>query len=316
MKTVRDLNCYDGGNAAVTIGFFDGVHSGHRALLNSLKQAANSRNLESVVITFAKHPRESLRANYVPKLLTTLDERLKMLEDVGIDTCIVLDPETEFFEMSSEQFSKHVLSSKLNTKYLLVGYDHHFGSDRENGFDYYRQLGEKYGFEVEQHPPFEIDDVRVSSSLIRKMLEAGEMEDFKKYSGYNFFISGTVVSGRKIGHGIGYPTANIAINDVRKIIPHYGVYAVDVRIEGDDKLYHGMLNIGIRPTFVTTSVARSIEVHIFDFNENIYKRGITVYFRSYMRTENKFDSPEKLSQQLHVDYDSVKRYFESCKDKV
>lgn len=314
MKIIRDLNSYDGGNSAVTIGFFDGVHSGHRALLDSLKKASAERNLASVVITFAKHPRESLRATYVPKLLTTLDERLNMLEDQEIDICIVLDPEPGFFEMTSEQFVKHVLSGKLQTKYLITGYDHHFGCDRENGFDHYKKLGDKYGIEVERQEPFEIDGIKVSSSMIRKQLDAGEMEAFKKFAGYNFFISGIVVSGRKIGHGMGYPTANIAINDVRKMIPHYGVYAVDVKIEGFEKKFHGMLNIGIRPTFVNTSVARSIEVHIFDFNENIYKRGITVYFRAYLRNENKFDSAEKLSQQLHADYDAVQEYFEKHKD--
>lgn len=310
MKIIRDLNSYDNGDSAVTIGFFDGVHLGHRALLNSLRKAASERNLTSVVVTFAKHPRESLHATYVPKLLTTLDERLRMLEKCDIDVCIVLDPDTDFFEMTSEQFTKHILTNKLHAKYLLTGHDHHFGCDRENGFDHYKKLGEKYEIEVEQQMPFEINGTKVSSSLIRKQLESGDMETFEKFSGYNFFISGTVVSGRKIGHSMGYPTANIAINDVRKIIPHYGVYAVDVIVDGDENKYHGMLNIGIRPTFVNTSVARSIEVHIFDFSENIYKRNITVFFRAYLRNENKFDSPEKLSQQLHIDYDTVRAYFE------
>lgn len=313
MKIIRDLNNYENGNSAVTIGFFDGVHLGHRALLDSLRNAASERNLQSVIVTFAKHPRESLHATYVPKLLTTLDERLRMLEKCNIDVCIVLDPDTDFFEMNSEQFTKHILTNKLHAKYLLTGHDHHFGCDRENGFEHYKMLGEKYGIEVEQQTPFEIEGTKVSSSLIRKQLESGEMEAFNKFAGYNFFISGTVVSGRKIGHSMGYPTANIAINDVRKIIPHYGVYAVDVVIDGDENTYHGMLNIGIRPTFVNTSVARSIEVHIFDFNENIYKRGITVFFRAYLRNENKFDSPEKLSQQLHVDYDTVREYFNDQK---
>lgn len=311
MKVFDSLSAYDLGPAAVTIGFFDGVHAGHRALLRALKFQAEPRKLPAVVITFARHPREILHASYVPKLLTTKSERLELLERNGVDACIMLDPDREFFEKTSTTFVREELSAKLQTKLLVIGYDHHFGSDRENGYEHYCKLGEKYGFEVFREPAYEIGGEKISSSFMRRLLEEGDLARFRKYADYDFFISGTVVSGRKVGHSMGFPTANIAISDVRKFIPRYGVYAVKVKIEGDGRVYDGMLNIGNRPTFtgISASNACSIEVHILDFNQNIYKKGITVYFKEFLRSETKFESPERLSQQLRQDAEDVRSFF-------
>lgn len=310
MKIIDNIANFDCSASAVTIGFFDGVHRGHVALLHKLTKEAHKRSLASVVVTFAIHPREGLHANYVPKLLTTHAERMQLLEQQGVDICVLLKIDHKMFEMSSGSFMHHVLFEKLNTKYLLVGHDHHFGCDRENGYVHYKECGDKYGIEVEQANPFPGNGLNISSSLIRKALEEGNINQASEWLGYRFYIEGTIVQGHKIGRSIGFPTANIAINDVRKLIPHEGVYAVDVELEGEKEILHGMLNIGIRPTFVTVTVAKSIEVNIFDFNHDIYQKKIKVFFLDYLRSEIKFDSPEKLTAQLNDDRAAVLKWFE------
>lgn len=309
MKVITNFKNIEPKNSAVAIGFFDGVHKGHASLLQTLINKANEKGLQSVVITFSKHPREILGANYVPKLLTINSERIAILEKMGIDVCIVLDADKELFELSSKYFMQHYLVEKLNTKYLLVGHDHHFGNDRENGYDYYKQLGESMGIEVEQGSALQVNNLNVSSSMVRKALQDGQVKQAANYLGYCYFINGIVISGQKVGRTIGFPTANVAINDVHKLLPKHGVYAVRAKLSDDDNIYNGMLYIGERPTFVTGSVAKSIEVHLFNFSNDIYHRKISLELLEYVRDEARFDTPDSLARQLQKDRDDLLEWF-------
>lgn len=285
---------------AAAIGFFDGVHLGHRALLERLKSEAAARGYKTLVITFATHPREILKASYVPKLLTSKQERLEILESMGIDACYVIKSK-EIFEMSSSYFMHHVLADRLNVKYLLVGYDHHFGKDRENGYDYYKSCGEKYGIEVASTDALLVNKKQLSSSIIRKELEEGNVDGISKYLGYNYFIEGTIVHGRSFGKTIGFPTANVALSEVRKLIPKEGVYSVKVYIEGEKRAYKGALNIGVRPTFIELGGAKTIEVHILDFDKDIYQKKIRIELLKYLRAEEKFENAQLLARQIKED---------------
>ena len=309
MKVLTSFKDYPESGSAVTIGFFDGVHTGHAALIERLKQAAARLGVPSVVVTFSNHPREGLKANYIPKLLTTCDERLRLLEQTGVDYCVMVPFDKELAEYSSRIFMRKYLSEALHARFLLVGHDHHFGCDREKGFPHYQAIGVEYGIEVEQMPAYVNEGLCVSSSLIRKSLEAGGVVAARRMLGYEYFIEGTIVSGHKVGRTMGFPTANIAINDVHKFIPGEGVYAVELQIEGDDQRRRGMLYIGGRPTFVTLEEVRSIELNVFDFDGDIYHEQVQVFFQEYIRAEIKFDTPEKLAKQLGQDRDTVKEYF-------
>lgn len=313
MKVITKFNEMEAKPSAVAIGFFDGVHKGHATLLHQLTQQARIRGLQSVVITFAKHPREILGASYVPKLLTIKDERIALLEKHGVDICLMVDANKDLFELSSRYFMKHYLVEKLQTKYLLVGYDHHFGNDREHGYEYYKLLGEECGVDVDRTVPFQVNGNNVSSSAVRKILAEGQVKQAVNYLGYPYFLCGTVISGQKVGRTIGFPTANIAINDVRKLLPKHGVYAVRAKLNDDDTIYNGMLYIGERPTIVTGSIAKSIEVHLFHFSGDIYHRKIRVEFLQYVRDEARFDSMDSLARQLEMDRDDLLLWFKEQK---
>jgi riboflavin kinase/FMN adenylyltransferase len=309
MKILENLQEIDFNGSAVSIGYFDGVHKGHAALLTRLVSQAKERGLKSVVVTFSIHPREALNANYVPKLITLNEERYRLLEAQGVDYCIVLPFSKEISGKSFKQFMDDYLIDKLNTKYLLIGHDHHFGCDRANGFDQYKQYGEEKGIVVEREDVFKVKDIVVSSSYVRREIQAGNIAGAKAALGYDYFIEGVVIPGYKVGKTIGFPTANVAVNDVRKLLPAAGVYAVTVEIEGTSKELKAMLYIGARPTFVNMSETKSIEVNIFDFDEDIYQKKIKVNFKNYIREEQKFDSPSKLATQLNKDKQVVLNWF-------
>lgn len=309
MKILENLQEINFNGTAVTIGYFDGVHKGHCALLSKLVSQAKERGLESVVVTFSTHPREALHANYIPKLITLNEERYKLLEKQGIDYCVVLPFNKEISGKSFKQFIDDYLIDKFNTKYLLIGHDHHFGCDRINGFTQYKQYGEEKGIVVEQEGVFKIKNTVISSSCVRKELQVGNLASAKEALGYDYFIEGTVIPGFKLGKSIGFPTANVVVNDVRKLLPVAGVYAATVKVEGYSKPMKSMLYIGARPTFVTMSDAISIEVHIFDFNEDIYQKKIRVNFKKYFREEQKFDTPAKLATQLNKDQQVILEWF-------
>lgn len=313
MKILENLQEINFKGSAVSIGYFDGVHKGHVALLNRLVSQAKERGLESVVVTFSIHPREALNANYVPKLITLNEERYRLLEEQGIDYCVVLPFDKEISGKSFKQFMDSYLIDKLNTKYLLIGHDHHFGCDRANGFEQYRQYGEEKGIVVEREEVFKIKDIVVSSSHARREIQEGNVVGAKEALGYDYFIEGTVIPGFKLGKSIGFPTANVAVNDVRKLLPAAGVYAVTVNVEGNSKPLKSMLYIGARPTFVDMSETKSIEVHIFDFNEDIYQKRIRVNFKQFIREEQKFDSPSKLATQLNKDKQVILEWFSKKK---
>ena len=235
MKIIENLQEINFSGTAVTIGFFDGVHKGHAALLSKLVSQAKEKGLESVVITFSSHPREALNANYIPKLITLNNERYELLEKSGIDYLVVLPFNEDISRRSFKQFMDDFLIEKFNVKYLLVGHDHHFGCDRINGFAQYKQYGEEKGVEVEREEPFKIKDDVISSSFVRRNILAGDVEKAAEALGYDYFLEGTVIPGYKMGRSIGYPTANLAISDVRKLLPSAGVYIATVNIEGDEK---------------------------------------------------------------------------------
>lgn len=285
-----------------TIGFFDGVHLGHRFLIEELKRIATEKGLPSAVITFPVHPRAVLQPGYHPNLLNTLEEKLTQLETTGVDYCILLDFTLELSRFSAKEFIADVLHERYHVKTLLIGYDHRFGHDRKDGFDQYVAYGRTCGLEVLKATPFYADSVTVSSSGIRDLLLSGAVQEVTKLLSYPYSLTGHIVDGYKVGRKLGFPTANIRVDDPDKIIPAIGVYAVWVYVEGGR--HKGMLYIGDRPTLQNGSEI-TMEVNILDFNKNIYNNQITVSFISYIRGDIKFESLEELIDQLVKDRDTV-----------
>ncbi len=284
--------------AVVTSGTFDGVHKGHQKILNRLIEAAREKGRESVLITFWPHPRMVLnRDPNVPKLINTMAEKQEILRFIGLDHLVVIPFTREFAKTTSEEFIQQILVKGLGTKKLIIGYNHRFGKNREGNFENLQKNAHKYGFEVEEIPKHELDHVSISSTKIRHALEEGDIRTANKYLGRPFSITGIVVPGDKLGRKIGYPTANIHIEEIHKIIPADGVYAVNIMVM--DKTWKGMLNIGYRPT--VDGKNKRIEVNIFDFDSEIYDEKITIHFIERIRDEITFESVEALSRQLDKD---------------
>jgi len=299
MKVYRSLEALPKiKNAIVTQGTFDGVHIAHQVIINRLKQIAQIKEGENVVITFEPHPRMVLFPDdHGLKLLHTLDEKIEALRSISVQHLVVLPFDKAFSRLTSVQFIRDIIVNKLGTKVLVIGYNHRFGKNREGTFEHLKEFSSLYGFDVEEIPEQDINEVSVSSTLIRKALDAGEIKRANAFLGYHFFIHGTVVEGKKIGRTIGFPTANILPNHVFKQIPAQGVYAVKVFI--NNKMYGGMLNIGNRPT--VNGVANTIEVNVFEFNEDIYHQTIKIAFVDKLRDEIKFSGLEALTFQLQKD---------------
>jgi riboflavin kinase/FMN adenylyltransferase len=293
----EDLNLV---NPVVTLGIFDGVHRGHRSLLSNLVSKAKEAKGESVVITFSPHPRLVLEKDNANLLfLTTMNEKIVLLDNEGIDHLIVLEFTKDFSRMPACGFVKEILVNKIGTKHLLVGFNHHFGSRGEGDFNTIIQCSESFDFRVEQVQGFQTEEGAISSSLIRKALSEGRLDVANNMLGYHYSISGEVVSGKRIGRSIGFPTANINPDDKHKLIPSNGVYAVEVQIKGGE--YQGMLSIGTNPTVNDDSAARSIEVNIINFEKDIYGETITVRLRKWLRDEKKFNDITELSKQMEID---------------
>lgn len=285
-----------------TVGFFDGVHAGHRFLIEELKAIAHAQNKKSVVLTFSVHPRKVLNADYQPELLTTLSEKLIQLEFTGIDICVVLDFSTSMAQLPAYEFLKTVLLEQFNVHTLLVGHDHRFGHNRSDGFPEYQQYGEAMGMKVIQAQRFTTDeDKHISSSEIRNALQRGDIEHANRLLTYQYSLSGKVIDGFKVGRKIGFPTANISLENSQKLVPGLGVYAV--RVLWNKIMHNGMLNIGYRPTLNGAKV--SIEVHIIDFDEDIYNQIIEVVFIRKIRDEHKFNDVKELIAQLQKDKQNV-----------
>lgn len=290
-----------------TIGFFDGVHRGHRHLIRQVTGEARKTGMQASVITFDRHPRQTVDTGYMPKLLSTTDDKLRLLSETDIDNAIVLPFDKEMASMTALDFMRDVLKRRLNVSKLIIGYDNRFGCNRADGFEQYVDYGRMLDMEVIHANELTIDGHSVSSSAIRRLLEAGDVETAALYLGYPYAIRGVVVDGKQNGRSLGFPTANINPDSVGHMIPACGVYSATVCIDNDTTLHAAMVNIGSRPTFEGEGV--TIETHIFDFNEDIYGQHISVAFTHRLRDERKFDSPQQLAEQLAKDKQQALEQF-------
>lgn len=291
-------------NAVVTSGTFDGVHIGHQKILDRLKKIAISTHGETVLITYWPHPRLVLGNDNSIKLITSFEEKIKLLRQFGLDHLIIINFTLEFSKTSSSDFIKNILVDGIGTKTLVIGYDHRFGHNREGSFESLSANADKYGFTVEEIPQQEIHHIAVSSTKIRNHLSKGEIHISNEYLGYPHCLQGKVVKGNQLGRILGFPTANIKVNSELKLIPSSGSYAVKIELEEDT--FDGMLNIGIRPTVNSRlpegqRTVQTIEVNIFDFDKDIYGEEIIIKFIKLIRKEEKFDSLEALKDQLLID---------------
>lgn len=299
-----------GKNPVVTIGAFDGVHRGHQEILKRLKLKATEYDGCSVVISFWPHPRHVIQKDHLIKLLNTPEEKRDLLESFGIDYFIELPFTADFAKIDSRTFIQDYLVGRYKMKYFLLGYNHHFGKDRLGNIITIQKYAKEFGFGVDQVEPFNLEGENISSTKIRHALVDGKIDLANRYLGYSYSISGSIVKGKMLGRTIGFPTANIYISEDYKVIPKDGVYAVKVVIE--DVLYSGMLNIGYRPTVNTDKKSKTIEVHILDFDKDIYDKRITVKFLHRLRDEMQFTGLDNLKKQLSEDKQRVKEILGKC----
>ena len=300
LKVYTDISEFQGvKNPVLTTGTFDGVHYGHQKIIDRLQSVASKSHGETVLLTFHPHPRMVLFPDDEGlKLLSTREEKIKRLEESGLDHLIIYPFSRKFSRLSATEYVRDLLVNKIGVKTLVIGYDHQFGRNREGNFQQLEELAEVYDFVLEEIPAQELDDVKISSTKIRKALFEGDVRTASKYLGHQYKVSGIVVKGRQIGREIGFPTANISVQDRYKLIPGNGVYAVLVKV--NKQRHQGMLNIGFRPT-VGGLLKPTMEVNIFDFNEDIYGNFIGIEFVKRLRDEIKFDSVDELKRQLELD---------------
>ncbi len=286
-------------HSIVTIGTFDGVHIGHQKIIKRLIELKNAQGGETVLFTFDPHPRKVLFPEQTDlKLITTTKEKCELLQQFGIDNVLVFPFTKEFAQMQASDYISEIIAKGLKTKTLVIGYDHRFGSNREGNIDTLKELSSVHGFAVEEIPAQEINQLNISSTRIRKAIDEGDIQTANDFLGYNFFVTGVVVKGKQLGRTIGYPTANIFVEDKDKLIPKIGVYAVNVVVEGER--YKGMLNVGVNPTTDTDNKIK-IEVNIFEFDKEIYGEAIKVEFVKWIRNEEKFANLEELKHALAND---------------
>ena len=299
MKVYTNMDDFRGvKNPVVTTGTFDGVHLGHQKIISRIKDVAREENGETVLLTFSPHPRMVLFPDDNElKLLNTLSEKTELLEQYGVDHLIIYPFTKEFSRLTSIEFVRNILVNSIQTKRLVIGYNHHFGRNREGSFEHLKEYGPLYGFEVEEIPAKDVDHIQISSTKIRNALLIGDVKTATNYLGHTYTLTGTVVTGKKLGRTIGYPTANLQIKDQYKLIPADGVYAV--KVKHNCNFYGGMLNIGNNPT--VEGKGKSIEVNIFDFDKIIYGDEATIYFVERLRDEVKFNNLEELKVQLAKD---------------
>lgn len=288
-------------NAVVTIGTFDGVHLGHRQIISQMKREAERIGGETVIITFHPHPRKIISS--VPgdiKLLNTLDEKIKLLEEAGIDHLFIVPFDHSFANQSAKEYVTDFLYKNFQPHTVIIGYDHRFGKGREGDYRLMELYGRELGFEVKEISEQVMNEIVISSTKIRNALTANDIETANRFLGYPYFMEGTVVHGNQLGRTIGYPTANLHIASEEKLVPADGVYAVTVCTkEPSSQVYKGMMNIGLRPT--VDGKKRVIEVNIFDFDADIYGQVLQVQFHHYLRGEVKFTGIDALKEQLHND---------------
>ena len=305
MKVYRHLDEFQKvNNAVVTIGTFDGVHIGHRKIISRLTEVAKQINGESVILTFFPHPRMIINPEDVNlKLITTINEKAKLLEGLGVDHLIITPFTRDFSNLSAETYIKQILVDKIGTRKIIIGYDHHFGKDRQGDLKELQNCSSDYNYEVEEIPEQDIHDVAISSTQIRQALLKGDVETANEFLGYPFSLYGRVIKGDQLGRTMGFPTANLLIEENYKLIPRDGIYAVKVKIDSDSQVYNGMAYIGNRPTI--NGMSKNIEVNIFDFSRDIYRQYITIEYHHFIRDDMRFDNMDELKAQITKDKQSA-----------
>lgn len=306
MKTYHSASTYKNNRlSVVTIGTFDGVHIGHKTILNRLVETAKKENLDSVVLTFFPHPRMVLQQNSDIKLINTIAERTDLFQKTGIDHLIIHPFTEEFSRLTALEYVRDILVKNLRAKKIIIGYDHRFGRNRNANIADLKKFGKTYHFEIEEISAKELDDVAISSTKIRRALDAGDIETANTYLGYEFMISGEVVKGNAIGRTIKYPTANLNLQETYKLVPKNGVYIVQAFIEG--KKTYGITSIGTNPT--VGGKQKTIETHFLDFNKDLYGKHITIEFLKFIRDEKTFKSVEFLRREIIKDERFAKQFI-------
>lgn len=312
MKTfssIKEFQCAK--KVVATLGTFDGLHKGHKKILQRVVSGAKAMDAESLLLTFFPHPRMVLKQDNSIRLINTLHEKEQLLKQVGLDNLVVQNFNFEFSQLSAQDFVEQVLVKSFNICKIIIGYDHRFGKNRTANIDDLKRFGALYGFEVEEIVAQEIDHVSISSTKIRHALEVGNMFLANEYLGYNYFFSGTVVHGKKLGRTIGFPTANIQVSESYKLIPANGVYVVSSIIDGEH--VKGMMSIGVNPTF--EGHPHTIEVNYLDFSGDLYGNILEVSILEKIRDEVKFDNIEALIAQLEQDEKYTRNYFSKDSNK-
>lgn len=294
-------------NTVITIGTFDGVHVGHRKILNKLFKASKEKKLKSVLLTFFPHPRMVVQSDNSIKLINTIDERIDILSKTDLDYLVIQPFDRNFSNLSAFDFIRDVLVTKLNVKELIVGYDHRFGKNREGDFEQLKEYSHTFDFKIKEIKAQDINNTSVSSTKIRNALNTGEIGIANQYLTIPFFINGIVVKGKQLGKSIGYPTANIEIPETYKLTPKNGVYVI--KATHCNQPYFGMLNIGNRPT--VNGKNKTIEAHLFNFDANIYGEDIKIEFLYFLREEEKFSSVDLLKKQLGIDQKNSLEYLKT-----
>jgi len=291
----------------VTIGMFDGVHQGHRSVLQYISERAKQIGGASVLLSFWPHPRMCFEGeNTKLRYLNTLEEKKLLLSSLSLDHLVIQPFSEQFSTLTPEEYVKSILTEKLRAHTVIVGYDHNFGHKGSGDFETLKKLSSVYGFSVEQLPPLAENGTNISSTKIRNLLYSGDIEVANRFLSYNYFVSGIVEPGNKLGRTIGFPTANIATSNPMKLIPHTGVYAIQSVIDGEE--HCGVMNIGFRPT-IGQNLKQTIEAHFFNFNGDLYGKSLRIEFRTKIREELKFDGIETLKKQIEADIVRAKRFF-------
>tara|TARA_B100000674_G_scaffold312950_1_gene260190 strand:+ start:678 stop:1619 length:942 start_codon:yes stop_codon:yes gene_type:complete len=311
VRIFRDLNeLAEFKNSVVTIGTFDGVHIGHQKILKKLNNEASSVNGESILFTFYPHPRMVVFPDsHNLKLIQTIDEKIESLRAYGLDNVIIYPFTKDFSRLTAFEFVRDILVNKLKVKKLVIGYDHQFGRNREGNIEFLRESAEMFDFEVIEISAQEIDEVNVSSTKIRNSIMDGNIDRANDFLGRPFRISGDVVKGNRLGRELGFPTLNLQLSNDHKIIPAEGVYAVEINLM--NVVYKGMMNIGKNPT-VSEILERKYEVHVFDFDQDVYGEHVAILFHQFIRKEKTFDNLEELKSQIQEDEKSIRHYFTSA----
>ena len=297
------------GNTVITIGTFDGVHVGHRKIIKRIVESAENSALESAVLTFFPHPRMVLQKEVGIELINTIEERKQILENIGIDHLIVHPFTRAFSRLTAQEYIEEVLVKKLQAKKVIIGYDHRFGRNRNADIEDLKKYGEKYGFEVEEISKQDVDEVAVSSTKIRKALQEGDVEKANTYLGSNFLLTGTIVKGKGLGKDLGFPTANLKIEETYKLIPKTGVYVVKALI--DDEEFFGMMNIGYNPTVGGSE--KTIETYFFNLDKNLYGKKLQIEMLKRIREEKKFSGVEELIKAMKEDQAFSENYIHQFK---